>query len=393
MKTKRVSGCRRHTSSAASRRWMYPLYRSLRPMYRTRGASGGIPCAARNASPSRERTAFGPMPVVTIRASSTPSFANHPFSQSVIVVIASARLYRAKSLGVSPPWNCPRWASGVSTIGVPSVSPTSRELSRYSRPMLWIRSRSSAYHSSTSVRMRSTSVEASATTPRKPPRGFTCTTSTPSLMKTRRSSNACPQTTRTSWPRAASRVANWYARLSDPPTRAYARFVKRSFIVAPSEASRVLGRDGAFVQTDELRPRSFPRAHIGGVQVLRRRRRSYGQPEQRHPRLRERAPALSVIAGLAGGHDVFPNVLTAPVTRDHVVERQVVATPAAVLAGVVVADQDFLARHLHDRPRTLHVVGETDDRRRRKGEPLACDEVPVRLYHARLLLGKEDHRA
>src|SRR5438874_922560 len=143
--------------------------------------------------------------------------------------------------------------------------------------MLWIRSRSSAYHSSTSVRMRSTSVEASATTPRKPPRGFTCTTSTPSLMKTRRSSNACPQTTRTSWPRAASRVANWYARLSEPPTRAYARFVKRSFIVAPSEASRV--------------------------------------------------------------------------------------------------------------------VGETDDRRRRKGEPLACDEVPVLLYHARLLLGKEDHRA
>src|SRR5438309_5328704 len=36
--------------------------------------------------------------------------------------------------------------------------------------------------------------------------------------------------TRTSWPRAARRVANWYARLSDPPTRAYARFVKRSFM-------------------------------------------------------------------------------------------------------------------------------------------------------------------
>src|SRR5439155_24571024 len=130
---------------------------------------------------------------------------------------------------------------------------------------------------STSVRRRPPGVDAAAAPPRKPPRGLTCTTSTPSFVKTRRSSNACAQTTRTSWPRAASRVANWYARLSDPPTRAYARFVKRSFIVAPSEASRVLGRDGAFVQTDELRPRSFPRAHIGGVEVLRRRRRSYGQ--------------------------------------------------------------------------------------------------------------------
>src|SRR5437879_4715919 len=29
MNTKRVSGCRRQTTSAASRRWMYPLYRSL----------------------------------------------------------------------------------------------------------------------------------------------------------------------------------------------------------------------------------------------------------------------------------------------------------------------------------------------------------------------------
>src|SRR5947207_7851282 len=257
--------------------------------------------------------------------------------------------------------------------------------------MLWIRSRSSAYHSSTSVRMRSTSVEASATTPRKPPRGFTCTTSTPSLMKTRRSSNACPQTTRTSWPRAASRVANWYARLSDPPTRAYARFVKRSFIVAPSEASRVLGRDGAFVQTDELRPRSFPRAHIGGGPVLRRRRRAYGQPEQRHPRRRERAPASSVIAGLAGGHDVFPNVLTAPVTRDHVVEREVVATPPAVLAGVVVADQDFLARHLHDRSRTLHVVGETGDGQERRRERVECDWVPVSVSEGRPRPGHQAH--
>src|SRR5437870_3049047 len=327
------------------------------------------------------------MPVVTTRAASTPSPVNQPFSQSVIVVIASARRYRAKSLGVSPPWNWPRCANGVRTIGVPSVSATSRELSKYSRPMLWMRSRSSAYHSRTSVRMRSTSVDASAKTPRKPPRGLTCTTSTFSLVKTRRSSNACAQTTRTSCPRAASRVANWYARLSDPPTRAYARFVKRSFIVERSGASRVLGRDGAFAQTDELRPGALAGAHVRGVEVLRCGRWPHRQPEERHPRLSERAPALSVVARLAGGDNVLPHMLTATMTWYHVIEREVVATPPAVLAGVVVANENFLARHLHDRARTLHVIRETDHRRRRERETLTRHEVSVLLDDARLLLG------
>src|SRR5256885_13266877 len=49
------------------------------------------------------------------------------------------------------------------------------------------------------------------------------------------------------------------------------------------------------------------------------------QAKERHPRLGERAPALSVIARLAGGHDVLPDVLTAAVTRNHMIERQVVA--------------------------------------------------------------------
>src|SRR3984893_2565150 len=170
-------------------------------------------------------------------------------------------------------------------------------------------SRSSAYHSSTSVRMRSMRVDASATLPRKPPRGLTCTTSTPSLVKTRRSSKACAQTTRTSCPRAASRVANWYARLSEPPTRAYARFVKRSFIAKRCDASRVLGRDGAFVQTDELRPRALTRADVRRAEGLRGSRRTHGQTQKRHPRLGERATALSVIARLARGHDVLPDML------------------------------------------------------------------------------------
>src|SRR5438477_8180749 len=162
--------------------------------------------------------------------------------------------------------------------------------------MLWMRSRSSAYHSRTSVRMRSTSVDASATTPRKPPRGLTCTTSTSSLVKTRRSSNACAQTTRTSCPRAARRVANWYARLSEPPTFAYARLVKRTFISSPACARRVLGRGRALVEADELGPAALASAHVRRVEILRRRRRTHRLPEQGHARLDECSPTLPVIA-------------------------------------------------------------------------------------------------
>src|SRR5712691_3248551 len=93
---------------------------------------------------------------------------------------------------------------------------------------------------------------------------------------------------------------------------------------------------GALVQADELRPGALARTHVGRVQVLRRRRRPDRLAPQAHPRLGERAPALAVIAGLAGGDDVFPDVLATAVARDHVVEREVVAPAAAVLAGVLV---------------------------------------------------------
>src|SRR5438132_453208 len=167
-------------------------------------------------------------------------------------------------------------------MGMSRPAATSSELSRYSRPTLWMSSRSSAYHSRTSVRIRSTSVDASATWPRK--------------------------------------------------------------------------------------------------------------PQERHACLGERAPALPVVARLAGGDDVLPDVLATAVTRHHVIERQVVTALPAVLAGVVVTDEDFLTGHLHDGARTLHVVREADDRWRRKAHPLARDQVAVLLDDARLLLREEDHR-
>jgi hypothetical protein len=60
---------------------------------------------------------------------------------------------------------------------------------------------------------------------------------------------------------------------------------------------------------------------------------------------------------------------------------------------VVVTYENFLAGHLHDWARTLHVIGETDDRRRWEREALARNEVAVLLHDARLLFGEEDHRS
>jgi len=84
-------------------------------------------------------------------------------------------------------------------------------------------------------------------------------------------------------------------------------------------------------------------------------------------------------------------VLATAMTRHHVIERQVVAALAAVLAGVVVALKDLLARQLHHRTRPLDVIDEPDHRRRLQDEALARDDVAVLLDHRRLLLREQHH--
>ena len=99
-----------------------------------------------------------------------------------------------------------------------------------------------------------------------------------------------------------------------------------------------------------------------------------------------------MVALLARRDDVLPHVLAAAMARHHVIEGEVVTTAAAVLAGVIVPGEHFLARHLHDRSGPLHVVDETDDGGRLERQPLAGDEVAVLLDHTGLLLGEENDR-
>ena len=97
-----------------------------------------------------------------------------------------------------------------------------------------------------------------------------------------------------------------------------------------------------------------------------------------------------MVARSARSHDVVPRVLAAAMTRHHMVQRQVVPSLAAVLAGVLVALEDLLARELHDRPRPLDVIDETDHRRRLQIQTLARDDVTVLLDHRCLLFRKQD---
>src|SRR5437773_9799522 len=154
---------------------------------------------------------------------------------------------------------------------------------------------------------------------------------------------------------------------------------------------RVLG--GGLFESDELRPLLLAAAYVRPVEIRRCGGRTLRRAEELHLRFGERAPALLVIAVAARRDDVLPGVLPAAVAWHHVVERQVVPPLAAVLAGVVVALEHFLARQLHDRARPLHVIGEADDRGGWETEPLAGHDVAVLFDDGRLLLREQDDSA
>src|SRR5262245_37590058 len=74
---------------------------------------------------------------------------------------------------------------------------------------------------------------------------------------------------------------------------------------------------------------------------------------QAHARFLGQTAALAVIAVLARSNEVVPCVGSAAMARDDVIERQVVRLRSAVLAGVLVADEDLLPREPDTRARSL----------------------------------------
>src|SRR3954452_11907933 len=99
-----------------------------------------------------------------------------------------------------------------------------------------------------------------------------------------------------------------------------------------------------------------------------------------------------MVAGTAGRDEIEPRVCTAARTRMNVVKREVARTPAAVLAGVIVANEDLLARQLHLRSGALDHVDEADDGGRRKLAGRAAQREIVLLEYLGLAINDQHNR-
>src|SRR5262245_51802656 len=99
---------------------------------------------------------------------------------------------------------------------------------------------------------------------------------------------------------------------------------------------------------------------VHGEEELRVHRLT-NEPETR---LFERTVALEEVASQARGDHVGPRGLATTRSRNHVVDGQLLASSAAVLAGVAVAAQDVLLVEGHTlEDRLTNVDGEPDDSR------------------------------
>src|SRR5258708_7674900 len=82
---------------------------------------------------------------------------------------------------------------------------------------------------------------------------------------------------------------------------------------------------------------------------------------QEHARLVGRSTALAMIAAPAGAYQVVPAVSATAVARDDVVQGEIAGTNTAVLAGLVIADEDLAARQAHARTGPLDHVDQPNN--------------------------------
>jgi hypothetical protein len=111
-----------------------------------------------------------------------------------------------------------------------------------------------------------------------------------------------------------------------------------------------------------------------------------------HARFLGQPPTLAVIAVLAGGDEVVPGVSAPTMAGNDVIESQVVRLRAAVLACVLVADEDLAARQPNARSWSLDAVVETYDARSTEYLRGCPNFVMVVLDDLRLLTEDESER-
>lgn len=80
-----------------------------------------------------------------------------------------------------------------------------------------------------------------------------------------------------------------------------------------------------------------------------------------HPRLGDTFPTFSVVARLASGDYVVPDMQTTSRARYHVIDGEIRPLPIAILTRVSIADENLPTCQLHARPRSPDEIHEADD--------------------------------
>src|SRR5258708_30083633 len=88
-----------------------------------------------------------------------------------------------------------------------------------------------------------------------------------------------------------------------------------------------------------------------------------------------------MVARPAGANQVVPGVFATPVARDDVVERQILAPHATVLAGEIVAEKDLPTGEAGFWARTLDQVHQANDRRAHEACRGRADVAETVLEH------------
>ena len=118
-----------------------------------------------------------------------------------------------------------------------------------------------------------------------------------------------------------------------------------------------------------------------------------GLMEQPHPGLLGRVTCFTVVARYACAGDVLPDVGSALVTRQHMVNGKVLGLFATVLADITVSEKYFLSGKPVLLDRAFNHVDEPDDCRDVK-DGLRRVEFPSSvLQHLRFAPTKEDYSA
>jgi len=93
------------------------------------------------------------------------------------------------------------------------------------------------------------------------------------------------------------------------------------------------------------------------------------------------ATGLAMVATLAGGHDVIPVVLAAPIAGEDVIQGEVSRPASAVLAGVAVTQEDIAAAEASPGPRSSDYVDEANNGGNLKYEGGATQVAPPVLQY------------